>query len=122
MDGKMGWRKKYLVSSAEMKEYDTNTIEYFGLPSLVLMERAAWAVAEEIRARFPAGKKVLVAAGNGNNGGDEIAAGRMLAQDGYHVEFCLIGNREKCSKETEMQLKIIEKYGHILQSKMEDKE
>ncbi len=122
MDGKMGWRKKYLVSSAEMKEYDTNTIEYFGLPSLVLMERAAWAVAEEIWARFPAGKKVLVVAGSGNNGGDGIAAGRMLAQAGYHVEFCLIGNREKCSKETETQLKIIEKYGHILQSKMEDKE
>ena len=40
--------KEYLVSAEEMKEYDKNTIEYFGVPSLVLMERAALAAAEEI--------------------------------------------------------------------------
>ena len=39
---------KYLVSSAEMKEYDNNTIERIGIPALVLMERAALAVHEEI--------------------------------------------------------------------------
>ena len=38
--------KEYLVSAEEMKEYDKNTIEYFGVPSLVLMERAALAAAE----------------------------------------------------------------------------
>ena len=47
--------KEYLVSAEEMKEYDKNTIEYFGVPSLVLMERAALAAAEEIEARFPHG-------------------------------------------------------------------
>ena len=114
--------KRYLVSSKEMKEYDRNTIEYFGVPSMALMERAALAVAEEIKARFPAGKKVLIAAGNGNNGGDGIALGRMLRQDGFDVDFCLIGDRGKCSEETKMQLKIVEKYGYPLQSKMEDKE
>ncbi len=44
--------KEYLVSAEEMKEYDKNTIEYFGVPSLVLMERAALAAAEEIEAGF----------------------------------------------------------------------
>ncbi len=39
---------KYLVTSAEMKEYDNNTIERIGIPALVLMERAAMAVRDEI--------------------------------------------------------------------------
>ena len=41
----------YLVSSEEMKRYDRNTIEYFGVPSPVLMERAALSVAEEMQNR-----------------------------------------------------------------------
>lgn len=122
MDGRNLFKEKYLVSAKEMKEYDSNTIAHFGMPSGVLMERAALAVAEEIEARFPAGKKVLVAAGSGNNGGDGIAAGRILRQRGYEVDFWLIGDREKCSRETEAQLRIIEKYGYPLQGKMEDKE
>lgn len=115
--------KKYLVSSKEMKEYDRNTIEYFGVPSVALMERAAMSAAEEIRARFPAGKeRVLIVAGCGNNGGDGIALGRMLGQDGFDVDFCLIGDRERCSGETKTQLEIVEKYGYFLQSKIENKE
>lgn len=114
--------KEYLVSAEEMKEYDKNTIEYFGVPSLVLMERAALAAAEEIEARFPHGGRVLVAAGSGNNGGDGIAAGRILRQRGFSVDFYLAGKREKCSRETEEQIKIIDKYGCPLQSKIIDKE
>ena len=114
--------KEYLVSAEEMKEYDKNTIEYFGVPSLVLMERAALAAAEEIEARFPHGGRVLVAAGSGNNGGDGIAAGRILRQRGFSVDFYLAGKREKCSRETEEQIRIIDKYGCPLQSKIIDKE
>lgn len=69
--------KEYLVSAEEMKEYDKNTIEYFGVPSLVLMERAALAAAEEIEARFPHGGRVLVAAGSG------ITAGMALQPAGF---------------------------------------
>ena len=39
---------KYLVTSAEIKEYDNNTIERIGIPTFVLMERAAMAVRDEI--------------------------------------------------------------------------
>lgn len=114
--------KKYLVSAEEMKEYDNNTIGYFGVPSLALMERAALAAAEEIEARFPGKGHVLVAVGSGNNGGDGIAVGRILRQRGFYVDFCMVGDREKCSAETEKQISIIEKYGCPLQSKIEDKE
>ena len=33
--------KEYLVTAQEMKRYDANTIGEFGMPGLVLMERAA---------------------------------------------------------------------------------
>lgn len=114
--------KEYLVSAGEMKEYDKNTIEYFGVSSMVLMERAALAAAGEIEARFPCGGRVWIAAGSGNNGGDGIAVGRILKLRGFSVDFYLAGERKKCSKETEAQIKIIEKYGYALQSKIEDKE
>lgn len=115
-------RYKYFVSSEEMKKYDAVTISHYGIPSLVLMERAALAVTEEIEKRTKRGQRVLVLSGCGNNGGDGIAVGRILMQHGYLVDFVLLGNREGCSEETGRQIAIIEKYGCLLQGKLEDKE
>ena len=76
---------KYLAGSAQMKEIDRYTIEEIGIPSLVLMERAAMAVAEEVEKTFSSplfDKKrdtILAVGGSGNNGADAAAAGRMLA-------------------------------------------
>ena len=39
---------EYLVTAAEMKACDRYTTEGFGMPSLVLMERAALACAQEL--------------------------------------------------------------------------
>ena len=41
-----------LVNSQEMKLYDKNTIETFGVPSAVLMERASLAIADAVAGRF----------------------------------------------------------------------
>ena len=102
---------EYLVSGAQMKEYDSGTIEKTGIPSLVLMERAAYATAEEIQKRFRKEKNMLVIAGCGNNGGDGFAVGRILQEYGYEVDYVLIGSREKCSAETEKQIQILENMG-----------
>lgn len=115
-------QKRYFVTAKEMKKYDKNTIEYYGVPSLVLMERAAVAAAEEIQERSVPEQRVLIVAGCGNNGGDGIAVGRILHQRGYLVEVCLIGERSRCSEETEKQLQIIEKYGCPVQNKIGDGE
>ncbi len=37
-------RMKYILNSREMKQCDSRTIEHYGLPSMVLMERAALSV------------------------------------------------------------------------------
>ena len=117
---------QFLVSAAQMKSYDSNTIEKIGIPALVLMERAAVAVVEEIRRRFPGtvlwenGKErkltVLIVAGCGNNGGDGLAIGRILGEYGYEVSFVLIGDREKCSRETKTQIQILERMGISIES------
>ena len=90
---------QYLVTKAQMKAYDRATIEETGIPSLVLMERAACSTAEEIIRRFPEGslpeKTVLVLAGCGNNGGDGFAIGRILQEHGCRVTYRLAGKREK---------------------------
>lgn len=104
---------KYIVTASEMRRYDENTIEKTGIPACVLMERAALAVVEMIEERNSGrehGQHVLVMAGTGNNGGDGLAAARLLAEKGYQVDVWCIGNREKASSLWKQQRNILEKY------------
>ena len=103
--------KQYLVTASEMKQYDTNTIERYHIPSLILMERAALVTVEEIHRVWGNDPcRVLVAAGCGNNGGDGLAIGRLLMAEGYDVTFVLIGDENKCSEETTRQIRIVQQY------------
>lgn len=104
---------EYLVTQSEMKQYDNNTIGLLKMPSIVLMERAALVTVSQLRReKGNADYRVLVAAGCGNNGGDGLAIGRLLMLEGCKVDYVLIGERDKCSKETALQLEILKEYGH----------
>lgn len=101
---------KTAVSCARMKELDRHTISRMGLPSLVLMERAALAVTEEMR-RYPEQlARILVVCGSGNNGGDGFAIARLLYLAGYQVSVYFAGNPEHMTKETIQQKKIADNY------------
>ncbi len=114
---------KYILKSEEMQAYDEDTINRIGLPSMVLMERAALLVAEEAIGQLgSASKRVLVVAGMGNNGGDGLAVGRLLKLKGYQVSFYLMGNQEKATAETLSQIRILKNLGFSMQSKLEDAE
>lgn len=102
---------KYIVNSKQAKAVDTYTINEIGIPSLVLMERAAIAVVSEIEKRITDKDKVLCVCGVGNNGGDGIAVSRILQQRGYDVSCQMIGNQEKSSRDNLEQRKIAEKIG-----------
>lgn len=107
---------KYAVTSQEMKIYDRNTSEHFGVPTEVLMERASLAVADAVdewknKREAKRTYRVLVMAGVGNNGGDAVCACRLLKQRGYLVNLCLVGDPTKCSELLLEQLEIAEKYG-----------
>jgi hydroxyethylthiazole kinase-like uncharacterized protein yjeF len=80
-----------LLSTAEMAEADRLTIAG-GVPGIDLMERAGAAVAAAVVASHPAGSRVAVVAGPGNNGGDGFVAARLLAERDYRVEVLLLGD------------------------------
>ena len=69
-----------VVSAKEMRELDRQTIEEYGVPSLVLMERAGEGCFRFLLERYPKAVKkgVLVVAGRGNNGGDGLVVARHL--------------------------------------------
>lgn len=72
-----------IFSSKTLKEIDNATCEAQGIDSIELMERAAEAVSCEIISRFLPGKRIVVIAGPGNNGGDALAVARLLIEQGY---------------------------------------
>lgn len=109
---------KYLVTAAEMKRYDKNTIERTGIPGMVLMERAALAVFRVLEEHFGESmrseKKVLILVGNGNNGGDGLALARLLSEADYDVEVWGIaagpGDVDRASSQWKEQMQILTHY------------
>lgn len=101
---------KRVVTGQQMKELDTFTIEKMGIPSFVLMERAALAVVEEVLGGGYSTKRILVVCGSGNNGGDGVAAARILYLKGYHVDIWEVGDPEKYSEGMKAQTAIAGNY------------
>src|SRR6478672_95457 len=82
-----------LLTTAEMAEADRLTIAG-GRPGIDLMENAGRAVADAA-ARMAQGRRVLVIAGPGNNGGDGFVAAGLLAGRGFEVRVACAGDRAK---------------------------
>ena len=110
----------YLLTGEEMASCDARTSEVIGIPSLVLMERAALSVADSVdaflRPKFPGDRRgrvpvILAAAGRGNNGADALAAGRILLDRGYDVRFCRLSGKVSPDSSFAVQEKILQSYG-----------
>lgn len=73
-------------------------IQEYGIPSLLLMENAGLAVVRSIRELFQGqlkGKRVLILAGKGNNGGDGLVAARHLTNNGAEAKIFLLAKPEE---------------------------
>ncbi len=102
---------EFLLNAEQMKHCDSDTIEKIGIPSLVLMERAALSVVDEIRRANCDLRSVLVVCGSGNNGGDGFAVARLLDEQGVRVTVAFVGNEESMTEETATQRQICENCG-----------
>ena len=113
-----------LVTGKRAKEIDAYTMKEIGIPSMVLMERAALGVARAVKERFPAwntggmaqrrrpeGPAVVAVCGTGNNGADGVAAARMLRLAGFDACAAIIGDAGRGTEEFQKQLKIADRVG-----------
>ena len=75
---------RQLVTGEQMKAVDQYAIQEVGIPSLVLMERAALSVVEEMEPELFREDQILIACGTGNNGADGAAVRRMLLSTILH--------------------------------------
>ncbi|MGE5238400.1 MAG: NAD(P)H-hydrate dehydratase [Chloroflexota bacterium] len=99
-----------VVTAQEMREIDRITIQDYGVPSLVLMERAGLSVALKIRERFSP-RKVLVLCGGGNNGGDGLVVARNLHNWGYRVSAAVFSEESRLSSDCATQYRIARAMG-----------
>ena len=101
----------YIIDGRTMKAADHYTIETIGIPSLVLMERAALQVVETVKKEKIDITRSLIVCGSGNNGGDGIAVGRLLLEKGAKVTVVLAGNPDHCTEEAKEQIRIFQAIG-----------
>ena len=142
-----------LYTAAQMREIDRIAIEERGIPSTELMENAAQALVREVRSlpipgpgldgplgwitrdgHMPSEEEIaefwalrrrsaIVWCGPGNNGGDGVAAARMLLEMGWRVKCVLVGDREKMTDDClEMERRLAEAGGVLEDFDPESKE
>jgi ADP-dependent NAD(P)H-hydrate dehydratase / NAD(P)H-hydrate epimerase len=98
-----------VLTAAQMREVDRLTTERYGIPSIILMENAAHAVARVITEKLGGsvkGKSILILCGKGNNGGDGAALARILAVNGARSELILFARREILSGDAKINFEI----------------
>lgn len=99
------------LSAAEMREIDRAMIEDYGIELLQMMEIAGRNLARLAKLRFfslqPLGKKVMVLAGAGANGGGALVCARHLHNWGCQVEVVPAKSRERFDSVPGRQLDIL---------------
>lgn len=101
-----------LLTKEESRNLDNLLINQFKIPSIILMENAAYNCALIIN-KYIDNKtaKILILIGTGNNGGDGLAIARHLYNFGYKNIKCLIyGNIDKFTNDTKINYDILKNY------------
>lgn len=99
-----------VLTAAEMREADRLTTERYGIPSIILMENAAHAVARVITDKLGGsveGKSILILCGKGNNGGDGFALSRILWNQGANVTVCMMFPDDEVSGDAAENLRLL---------------
>ena len=99
---------EYVATRDEMQNIDAYSIEKIGIPGIVLMEKAAMSMEEEIIKRFPPDSSVLIVVEKGNNGGDGLALARLLSHRHYNVDVYEIGQISQASDSYQTQRNILD--------------
>ena len=103
-----------VVTAAEMRQIDHDTIEGIGIPGIVLMETAGSAIVRAIEQYYPTCQRIGILVGKGNNGGDGLVIARQLDQAGRVVYLFLVSPADSFTGEAAVNLQIAKNLGlHI---------
>ncbi len=111
LPGKEEIKMRYLPDGNQMKNADSHTIHEVGIPSLVLMERAALQTVKVMEEYGIDTSRALVVCGSGNNGGDGFAIARLLREKGHEAEVLFAGKESSLSEECRLQKQIAQRQG-----------
>ncbi len=101
-----------VCSVSDARKIDELAGSKFGINSLLLMEDAGSAVFSLINEKFGVlGRKFLIVAGTGNNGGDALVVARRLHAYGGEVRVLIVGDPVKYPEPAKHNYEIIKSLG-----------
>ncbi|MBD1397245.1 NAD(P)H-hydrate dehydratase [Pontibacter sp. JH31] len=93
-----------ILSAAQTREADAQTIQEESIASEELMERAGRAFAGWFENKFTPEQPVYIFCGPGNNGGDGLVVARLLHQRLYDVQLYLVNEGDQTSHDFQINL------------------
>lgn len=84
-----------LYRAADLRRAEQQAKQELGLADGVLMERAGSAALDLLRERFPRARRIAIACGPGNNGGDGLVLARLATEAGLHATVLSPGDLRK---------------------------
>lgn len=88
-----------IFATDKVKELDQYTIQQEPISSIDLVERAATVFIHEFCRRYSKQTRIVIFAGQGNNGADALAIARLLKDESFRVETYLFNPTEHLSNE-----------------------
>ncbi len=111
-------RLKYAAAREEMQAIDACSIQDYGIPGIVLMEKAAMAMESILVRELSPEKKIVIVVERGNNGGDGLALARLLLERGRKVAVYEIGAIKGESDSYRVQKHILGRLGLTMEKKL----
>ena len=112
---------KFYLNGKQARETDRYTSEHVGIPGIVLMERAALELANVVAGELEGtpmfdseardSYRILSVVGGGNNGGDAVAAARILKTMGFDTAVYEVNREAKKSESYLIQERIAKNLG-----------
>ncbi len=109
-----------VVTAAQMRQIDKDTIEDIGIPGIVLMETAGSEIVRLIESHYPTVQRIGIFVGKGNNGGDGLVIARYLAHAGREVQIFLVAPAESFTGEARTNLDIAKNLGLHVEETLTD--
>jgi NAD(P)H-hydrate epimerase len=103
-----------LATAAEVRDLDRRATEEYGVPSLLLMENAGIALANQADRMLNGveDRQIVIICGKGNNGGDGFCCARHLDERGANVTVFCLAEPEDYRGDAKTNLDILMKRGY----------